>query len=425
MGLTDTWLRAARGVEKPYKKSDGGGLYILVQADGKRYWRMAYRFAGKQKTLALGSYPLISLKEARDARDAAKKKLLEGIDPSAARKAEKATIAAADENRFETIAREWHDWKKRSLTDRYAGQVLDRLEDNVFPEIGHLPIDAIEPPTILAMLQKIEERGAITMAKRVKEHCSQIFRYAIVKSKAKRDPCADLRGALRPNPPVRHHQIVRFNELPQLLRDIDNYNHIGEELTKLALQLASLTLLRTSELRKGQWPEIGDLDAKELLWCVPDPQMKMKGRDGHLVPLSRQAVAVLRELHKLTGYGKFMFPGEKPGACMSNNTMLFALYRMGYRSRQTVHGFRRIASTILNEAGFRPDAIEKQLAHEEENKVRGAYNAAEYLAERREMLQWYADYLDAIRVGKPAPERAGAVFIRLDGNNVIPIRQAG
>jgi integrase len=153
--------------------------------------------------------------------------------------------------------------------------------------------------------------------------------------------------------------------------------------------------------------------------------MKMKGRDGHLVPLPRQAVAVLRELHKLSGYGKFMFPGEKPGACMSNNTMLFALYRMGYRSRQTVHGFRRIASTILNEAGFRPDAIEKQLAHEEENKVRGAYNAAEYLAERREMLQWYADYLDAIRVGKPAPERAGAVFIRLDGNNVVPIRQAG
>jgi integrase len=198
---------------------------------------------------------------------------------------------------------------------------------------------------------------------------------------------------------VRHHKKVSVKELPQLLRDIDSYKRIGEEVTQIALQLAIITLLRTTELRKGQWSELEELDTEEPLWRIPDPRMKMKDRCDHLVPLPRQAVELFRRLHKLTGHQSFMFPGEKPRSCMSNNTMLYALYRMGYHSRQTTHGLRGIASTLLNEARFDSDVIEKQLAHEEENKARRAYNAAEYLQERREMLQWYADYLDALKAG--------------------------
>jgi integrase len=397
MPLADTWLRAAKGAEKPYKKSDAGGLYILIQPDGKRYWRLAYRFGGKQKTLALGTYPLIGLKEAREARDAAKRCLLKGHDPADVRKAEKAAAEAT--NSFEAVAREWHELKKASLSPRYAGQVMDRLEADAFPQIGHLRMDEIEPRQVLAMLRKIEDRGALEMAKRVKEHCSQIFRYAVVTSRCARDPGADLRGALMPSRPVKHHKKVDLKELPQLLNDIDRYHEVGEEVTQIALQLATVTLLRTTELRKGQWRELEGLETDEPLWRIPDPRMKMKDRDGHHVPLPRQAVELFRRLQKLTNYQPLMFPGEKPGSSMSNNTMLFALYRLGYRSRQTTHGFRSIASTILNEARFDADVIEKQLAHEEGNKVRRAYNAAEYLEERREMLQWYADYLDALKAG--------------------------
>jgi len=399
MPLTDTWLRAAKGKKKPYKKSDAGGLYILVKPDGKRYWRLAYRFAGKQKTLALGTYPLIGLGDAREARDAAKKDILQGRDPGDIRKAEKLALATAEETSFESVAREWHGLKKESLTARYAGQVLDRLQDNVFPEIGHLQIHKIEPPQLLQMLRKIEARGALEMAKRVKEHCGQIFRYAIVTGRATRDPSTDLRGALKPSPPVKHHAAVPLDMLPGLLRAVDAYD--GEAVTKLALKLAALTLLRTTELRAGQWREIEDLEGDAPLWRVPDERMKMKGRHGHLVPLSRQAVAAFLELRKLTGHAAHLFPAATREGYMSNNTMLFALYRMGYHSRTTTHGFRSIASTILNEAGFKDDAIERQLAHEEKNKVRRAYNAAEYMAERREMLQWYADYLDALKESGP------------------------
>lgn len=396
MPLTDAWLRAAKGALKPFKKSDAGGLYILVQPDGKRYWRLAYRFAGKQKTLALGVYPLIGLGAAREARDFAKRELRQGRDPSETRKSEKAAVLAASQNSFETIAREWHDLKRDALTPRYAGQVLDRLETNVFPDIGRLPIDQIEPPSLLQMLRKVEARGALEMAKRIKEHCGQIFRYAIVTGRAKRDPCADLRGALKPSPRVRHHRAIPTAELPALLRSIEACD--GEPITRLALKLALLTLLRTTELRAGRWAEIEDLDARNALWRVPSERMKMKGRSDHLVPLSGQAVQVLRTLHELTGHREHMFPALTREGFMSNNTMLFALYRMGYHSRATTHGFRSVGSTILNEAGFNPDAIERQLAHDDGNKIRSAYNAAEYLPERREMLQWYADHLDAMKL---------------------------
>jgi integrase len=399
MALTDAWLRSAKPTGEIYKKADGGGLYIQITKDGNKLWRLAYRIGGNQKTLSLGGYPLIGLAAAREARDKAKRALLDGQDPAKTLRAEKAEVATS----FEAIAREWHAWKAKQLTPRYAQQIMDRLEADAFPEIGTLQISRIDGPTILTMLRKIEDRGAITMAARVKEHCSQIFRFALVAGKCTRDPTADLRGALRPTAPVKHHTVVRFDELPQLLRDIDAYHHIGEAITRIGLQLAMLTLVRTKELIRGEWSQIEDLDGADPVWCLPDEQMKMKGRDGHIVPLSRQAVERLRELREVSGRGNLMFPGDKFGQHISNNTLLFALYRMGYRSRQTTHGFRRIASTILNEAGFRADVIEKQLAHEEKNKVRRAYNAAEYLGERRAMLQWFADYLDALKTGSAIP----------------------
>ena len=395
MPLSDTALRNSRGREKPYKVSDGGGLFVLVQPDGRRYWRLAYRFGGKQKTLALGVYPEVSLADAREKRRTAKNQLANGTDPGQVRKLEKIAVQVATAHGFEAIAREWHEHKKGALTSRYARQVMDRLEADVFPQIGERQIDKIEPPELLAMLRKIEARGALEMTKRIKEHCGQIFRFAIVTGRAVRDPCADLRGALKPSPRVKHHRAIPRDELPELLRAIDAYD--GERETQLGLKLAVLTLLRTTELRAGRWREIEGLDTKSPIWRVPDERMKMKGRGGHLVPLSRQALATLRELQALTGRAVFMFPAPTREGYMSNNTMLFALYRMGFHSRTTTHGFRTIASTILNEQGFTADAIERQLAHDDGDKVRAAYNAAEYLPERRRMLQWYADYLDQQR----------------------------
>jgi integrase len=314
---------------------------------------------------------------------------------------------------FEVIVREWHAWKAKQLSPRYARQIMDRLEADAFPVLGQQQIAKIDGPAVLAMLRKIEDRGAITMAARVKEHCSQIFCYALLAGKCSRDPTVDLKRALRPAPAVKHHTVVRFDELPQLLRDIDAYHHVGEAVTRLGLQLAMLTLVRTQELIKGEWSQIEGLDGAEPIWRIPDDQMKMKGRDGHIVPLSRQAVERLCDLREISGQGTLMYPGDKFGQPISNNTLLYALYRMGYRSRQTTHGFRRIASTILNEAGFRADVIEKQLAHEEKNKVRRAYNAAQYQKERREMLQWVADYLDAMKAGRSAPSRPASVLERL------------
>ena len=399
MPLTDAWLRAAKPADRVYKQSDGAGLYIEITTSGNKIWRFSYRYAGKQRTLSLGRYPLIGLAAARKARDQAKLALLEGEDPADARRVPNDD----DANSFEAVAREWHEWKSRQLTKRYAGQILVRLEADAFPIIGKRRIDKITPPMVLQMLRKIEDRGAIEMAKRVKEHCGQIFRYALVSGRCSRDPTADLRGALRPSLPVKHSTVVPRHDLPQLLRDVDSYDEVGDKVTRLGLQLVTLTLVRTSELINGKWSQIDGLKGANPVWLIPDEQMKMKDRDGHIVPLSRQAVARLEELHELSGHGTLMFPGDKPGKPISNNTLLFGLYRLGYRSRQTTHGFRRIASTILNEHGFRDDVIEKQLAHEEKNKVRRAYNAAEYMNERRPMMQWFADYLDALKAETAIP----------------------
>lgn len=395
MPLTDTYLRGAKGAGKPYKKSDSGGLFILVQPDGKKYWRLAYRFGGKQKTLALGSYPLVPLREAREARDAAKKQLLADQDPGKLRKTEKAAQKAATGNGFEVIAREWHEAQRHRWTVEHAGRVIRRLERDIFPYLGHRSIVDIEPPELLDVLRRIEARSAMDIAKRQREHCGQIFRYAIASGRAKRDPSADLRGALKAAPPVQHRAAMPRKELPGFLRALDNYD--GEPSTQLAMKLIILTLVRTKELRPAQWCEFEALDTDVPIWRIPAERMKIKGRADHLVPLPRQAVEILAALRPLTDNSAYLFPSSGKKGFMSENTMLYALYRMGYHSRATVHGFRGVASTILNEAGFNPDWIERQLAHDETNKVRAAYNSAQYLPDRRRMLQWYADHLETVK----------------------------
>ncbi len=399
MPLTDTALRKAKGAAKPYRKADGGGLFILVNPNGKRLWRLAYRFAGKQKRMALGVYPIVSLAAARKARDAAKEQLARGLDPAQIRKHEKQALRMATGNSYEAIAREWYDAQLARWTPEHAGRVIRRLERDIFPYIGKRPISEIEPPELLDVLRRIEARGALDIVKRQREHCGQIFRFAIASGRAKRDPAADLRGALKASPPKQHLAAMPRNELPSFLRQLDDYD--GDPITRLALKFTILTLVRTKELRSAEWRELEGLGWDTPLWRIPAARMKM--RREHIVPLPHQAVAILKELHPLTSYSPYLFPSASKKGFMSENTLLYALYRMGYHSRATVHGFRSVASTILNENGFNADWIERQLAHDEANKIRGAYNAAQYLQGRREMLQWYGDYLDKLVHERAAP----------------------
>ncbi len=392
MPLTNTAVRNVKRPEKPQKLSDGGGLHLLVNPDGARYWRMAYRYQGRQKTLALGVYPIVSLGDARKARDEAKQLLARDIDPSHVRKEQKRAGRLLSENTFEIVAREWCENQRDGWTARYYCQVIKRLEADVFPEIGSRPIGAIEPPELLAVLRKVEKRGALEIAKRLRQTVGQIFRFGIVTGRAYRDPSADLKGALKASGRQAHHKAMLLEDLPEFLRALSCYD--GEARTRLALRLAVLTFVRTTELRAARWDEL-DLEAAE--WRIPAERMKM--RSPHFVPLSRQAVATFAELRSTAGRSEYVFPSPGADGFMSNNTMLFAMYRMGFHGRATVHGFRALASTLLNEMGFHPDWIERQLAHDERNRVRAAYNHAQYLPERRRMMQQWADYLDDLAEG--------------------------
>jgi integrase len=392
MPLTDTRCRTAKGESAPRKLADGGGLYLLITPEGAKYWRVAYRWRGKQRTLACGVYPAVTLADARRVRDETKCLLAEDVDPSAKKKERKRDALRAAANTFERLAREWHKKWEPGRSELYATQVLRRLEADAFPEIGHRPVAEIEPPEVLDMLRKVEARGAKETARRLKQLVGQICRYAIAIGIAKRDPSADLKGALEATGEPQRHRAMPRAELPDFLRSLQSY--AGERQTALALQLITLTMLRTTELRAGRWNEIEDLDGSLPLWRVPADRMKK--RKEHLVPLSRQAAAVLRELRALAKGSPLMFPSPSRDRCMSSNTMLYALYRMGYHSRATTHGFRSVASTILNENNFNSDWIERQLAHVDSNDVRRAYNAAEWLPERRRMMQWFADHLDRL-----------------------------
>ena len=395
MALTDTHIRNAKPKAKAYKLSDGGGMYLLVKPDGGRYWRLDYRFAGKRRTLALGVYPTTALSNARTRREEARALLAQGNDPSVAKRKSKCAIKQASETTFEGVAREWLHNQRKRLASKYSAQILARLEADVFPEIGSRPIADIDAPELLDTLRKIEKRGVLETARRLRQTCGQVFRYAIVTRRAIHDPSGALKGALSSPGRKRGHNAMARDELPKFLDALEVYD--GDRRTRIALRLIILTFVRTSELRAARWSEFEGLDGNSPVWRIPAERMKMKR--GHIVPLAPQAVTLLRELRALPGSdaSSFLFPSPAREGFMSNNTMLYALYRMGYHGRATVHGFRAMASTALNEIGFRTDVIERQLAHEPGNAVRAAYNRAEYLNDRRAMMKHWADYVNSIR----------------------------
>ncbi len=393
MPLTALSASNANPAEKPYKLADGGGMYLEVMPNGSKYWRLKYRFAGKERRLALGVYPKMSLADARKERDRAKDFLKAGTDPSEemSKKALKVASMASAENSLEAVAREWFGMRTHIWVPHHAADVKRRLEVNIFPDLGKRHIAEIEAPDLLATVRKIEARGSYDLAHRVLAVCGQVFRYGIATGRCKRDISADLRGALTPHK-KQHQAAVKPEELPELLRAIDNYS--GDRQTQLALQLLAHTFVRTNELIGAEW---GEFDIEAALWIIPAGRMKMKTE--HVVPLSAQALALLEELKLIGGGSRFVFPGRNRDKPISNNTMLFALYRLGYKGKMTGHGFRAVASTALNEMGFRPDVIERQLAHCERNEIRGAYNRAEYIKERQAMMQSWSEYLEAIAAG--------------------------
>ena len=400
MPLTDTALRSAKPRTKAFKLFDGGGLYLEVSPAGGKWWRWKYRHGGKEKRLSLGVYPDVSLKAARAKREGARQQLAAGIDPGEARKAEK--LAQAGAECFEAIAREWHAKFSPGWVATHGDRILRRLEKDVFPWLGARPVAEVKAPELLTVLRRIESRGAQETAHRAMQNCGRVFRSAVATGRAERDPTGDLRGALPPPKEKHHASIIEPKRIGALLRAIDAYE--GFFATKCALRLAPLVFVRPGELRQAQWPEI-DLEKAE--WRIPAERMKM--REQHIVALSRQAIEILRELEPLTNRGiaakpdapRYVFPGvrsrERP---MSENAILAALRRMGYpKEEMTGHGFRSMASTLLHEQGWNHQAIERQLAHAERNAVSAAYNFAEDLPERRRMMQAWADYLDALRMG--------------------------
>lgn len=397
MGLTIKEIDGAKPKGKPYKLTDGGGLCLLIAPSGAKLWRWRYYFAGKEKMMALGEYPLITLKEARERHSEARKALANGIDPMAERKAEgeakqKESEARQreEENSFENVARDWWKWWLIGKSPRHADTTMRRMEADVFPAYGHKSINAVTAADVRQLMIAVEKRDARDVAKRIHETTSQIFRFAIARDIASRNPAADFKPRdILAEAQTENRARVDTKDLPELLVKIDDYN--GDVITRFAMKLMAYTFVRTSEEIEAPWSEF-DLD--EARWTIPAERMKMK--TPHIVPLSRQAVEVLRALKQITGNGPFVFAGardkKKP---ISNNTILYALYRLGYRDRMTGHGFRGLASTILNEHEFDEAHIELQLAHTKRNKVAAAYNHAKYLKQRTEMMQWWADYLDA------------------------------
>jgi len=417
MALTDIQVKSAKAKDKDYKLTDGEGMFLLVASSGGKRWRFKYRFDGKEKLLALGIYPDISLIEARAKRHEARNQLAHGIDPGAERKELKQVTQEKQEiteNSFELVAREWHtkfstqDPKKPNKevwTPGHAETIMSRLERDVFPWMGVKPISEIKPLDILACLRRVESRGALESAHRIRTICGQVMRYAVATGRAERDAAADLRGALPAVREKHHAALTDPKEVAELLRAIDGFQ--GTFHVKCALKLSPMLFVRPGELRQMEWPEV-DFDAEQ--WNIPAEKMKMKL--PHIVPLCSQAVAILRELRPLTGYGKYVFPCHRsPLRPMTNNAVTAALRRMGYTSdEQTGHGFRAMARTILDEVlQVRPDFIESQLGHSVKDPNGRAYNRTAHLAERRKMMQLWSDYLEGLKAGcKVLPFRKAA-----------------
>lgn len=395
MALTVAQVKNAKPKEKAYKLADDRGLYLLINPNGSKLWKLKYRFAGIEKKLSLGAFPEVRLADARDAREEARKQMTNNIDPGVLKNSVKRSRKLAAENSFEAIAREWHAKFTPKWTKEHGERILIRLEQNIFPWVGKRPITEVTAPEILSALRRVENRGAIETAHRISQVCGQVFRYAIVTGRAERNPAADLRGVLAPVKQKHHASITDPIAVGKLLRAINDYE--GFFVTKCALQLAPLFFVRPGELRHAEWSEF---DFENAEWRIPAEKMKM--RVQHIVPLSTQAITILQELKAFTGDGKYVFPGIRSSKRpMSENTVLGALRRLGYTTDEmTGHGFRSLASTLLNENGWNRDAVERQLAHAERNNIRAAYNYAEYLPERRKMMQWWADYLEKLTMSK-------------------------
>ena len=396
--LSDAALRAIKPSGAPFKLSDGGGLHLLVNPNGGRMWRLAYRFDGKQKTLALGTYPTVGLAESRDARDRAKKLLSQGADPGVAKRMRADIPQEEGPPTFAVVAQAWFKARKAGWVAGYAARVESRVQEDLVSDLGETPIDQIDSTQLLATLRKIEARGAVETAHRVKNYASDIFRFARAARYVTANPADELERALATPAPQKRRAALKARDLPAFLQALEGYD--GEALTALAMKLTLLTFVRTKELRFTRWDEFEDLDGPMPLWRIPALRMKMPNE--HLVPLSSQAVRTLERLRHQSGGEPLVFAAKTVSGVISENTMLYAMYRLGYHSRATMHGFRGTASTILNEHGFNRDWIELQLAHVEQDQVRAAYNVAEWLPERRTMLQWWGDYLEERGLKSPA-----------------------
>lgn len=402
MALTDTAIRNAKPADKPTKLTDGGGLYLLLKPNGARWWRLDYRFGGKRKTLSMGVYPDVGLKDARARRDEARKLLAADVDPGENRKAVKATKVEQGANSFEVVGREWFAKISPSWAKGHADKIIRRLERDLFPWLGSRPIAEITGPELLQTLRRIEARGVLETAHRALQNSGQVFRYAVQTGRAQRDPSADLRNALTPWKPKHYPALTEPPKLAELLRSMDNYQ--GNLITRSALRLLPLVFVRPGELRQAKWEEV-DLDNAEWRYTVT------KTNTPHIVPLATQAVKTLKELHDLTGRSVYVFPGlrshDRP---MSENTINAALRYMGYdQQTMTGHGFRAIARTLLDEElGFEPHIIEHQLAHGVKDPLGRAYNRTKHLPERRKMMQQWADYLDKLKIGAEIVELPSA-----------------
>ncbi len=393
MPLTELKIKNLKPKATLYRVPDGDGLALDISPSGGKLWRWRYRYNGKEQILALGKYPAISLAEARRLRDEARRTLGEGKNPAREKKAQRLRAQHASENTFESVARRCLEIKQASLNEKYRIQCLARMEQHVFPMIGNLPIEEITIPDVVRVVEKIAQRGTVETAKRMKQLISQTFRYGAQRGLCVHNPASDLRDVL-PSTPDKHHPCVPVSEFPELLKAMDERRE--DRLGILAMKLLALTFVRTGELIGARWDEI---DWARHEWHIPASRMKMKR--PHVVPLSRQALAILKEVKDQTGGRDFVFfSARSKKKHISNGVFLMALRRMGYLGRMTGHGFRTLASTILNEKGYAPDVIERQLAHEENDKIRAAYNRAEYLLERKKMMQDYADILDSMKQGK-------------------------
>jgi len=399
MGLTDISIKRAKPAEKPYRLFDGGGLYIEIQPSGGRLWRHKYHFNGKEKRLAIGKYPEVSLQEARRRHFEAREKLARGIDPSAAKKAAKAAKRGLAENSFEVLAREWYENWRLEKSEVYTEKAMKQLERDVLPYIGKIPVAELKAPDVLAVCRRVEARGAISAAHKINISISLIMRYAIATGRADRDPCPDLRGALKPHPSKPFASLTDPAKVAGLLKAIDCYS--GTQTVRCALALAPLVFVRPNELRHAKWEDI-DLERREWVFVYSKQKISSPVKRKLVVPLSNQAVAILRDIQPLTGDGKYVFPSLRHGQPLSQPALNAALQTLGYdtSTEMTLHGFRAMARTILAERlHFDPQWIERQLSHKTRENLGEAYDRTQFLEQRKEMMQAWADYLDKLKSG--------------------------